>query len=151
MKSILKVTEAVVLSLFFLFSLTACGGGDGGDGVSPTPTPAFTTSDLSGTWYVHGVSSGGTNPGTIRGTVVANSSGQITGGSYIHSDGTVATLTGGALTINEAGVLSGNATTDIGINISVISGKMEASKNMLSFVDATDFGELDLVIAIKGN
>jgi hypothetical protein len=142
----------VVLSLAILLSvfLTACGdGGGSSDGTSVPPN--FTTSDLSGTWYIYGASSGGTSEGTIRGTVVLNSSGQVTGGSYNHSDGTVASLTGGAITINGSGVISGAATTDIGVDISIASGKMDSSKNILSFVDSTNYDEFDLIFAVKGN
>jgi len=151
MKYILRVTQVIVLSLFFILSLTACGGGDGGDGGGPTPTPAFTTADLSGTWYIYGASSGGSNPGTIRGTIVFNTSGQFTGGSYIHSDGTVASLTGGTAIINGSGVISGTATTDVGVEVSIVSGKMNSSKNIVSFVDSTNHGEFDFIFAVKGN
>jgi len=136
----------VVLSLAILLSvfLTACGDGDG-----TSVSPDFSSSDLSGTWYIYGASSGGTSEGTIRGTVVLNSSGQVTGGSYNHSDGTVASLTGGAITINGSGVISGSVTTDIGVDISIASGKMDSSKNILSFVDSTNYDEFDLITAIK--
>lgn len=147
----IKIIGVRIISILFGLSLVACGGGGGGGGGGSSSQPAFSTSDLSGTWYIYGASSGGSSEGTIRGTVIMNASGQITGGSYTHSDGTVATLTGGTVAIDGSGVLSGTATTNIGVTITVTSGKMNSAKTMLSFVDSTNLGELDLVIAIKAN
>ena len=109
----------------------------------------FTTSDIPGPRSLYAPSSCDLDEGTIRGTVIVNSSGQITGGSYTHSDGTVATFTGHTLTINGAGTVSGNATTNLAVTITVITGNMNASKNMFSFVDSTSVGALDMVVAIN--
>ena len=111
----------------------------------------FASSDLSGTWYIFVASTGGTNEGTAGGTVILNSSGQITGGSYSRSDGTVDSLTGGVITIDGSGIVSGNLTTGTGVTLTIISGKMELSKNTISFVDRTNYGELDFITAIKSN
>ncbi len=149
MKCSLKKVGAIILCILFPICFTSCGGIVGGLGGDSIFQPAFTTSDLSGTWYLFGASSGGLNEGTMRGTVTLNSSGHITGGSYTHSDGTVATFTDGILTIDGEAVLSGNATTNIGVNITITSGKMNASKNMLSFGDSTNIGDHYFVTAIK--
>ncbi|MGA3207407.1 MAG: hypothetical protein ABSE05_06245, partial [Syntrophales bacterium] len=109
----------------------------------------FTTSDLSGTWYVFGVSSGGNYAGTSKGTMVLNSSGSITGGSYTTSAGTSASITGGSFAINSNGVIQGAAYTNIGITISSTSGKINSSKDVISLVDSTNAGEYDLLVLIK--
>ena len=133
------ISFVISLSMF----LTACGGG------GSSSSADFTTSDLSGTWYFHGASCGGTAEGTIRGTIVLNSSGQVTGGSYTHSNGAVASLTGGTITIDGSGVISGSITTDVGVDVSIASGKMDSSKNIISFVDSTNDDEFDFIIAIR--
>jgi hypothetical protein len=117
---------------------------------------AFTESDLEGTWYLSGASSGGANEGTIVGTMILDSAGLVTGGSYTHSDGTVAILESGMFPINGEGELSaGNdtpfITTDIGISTTVIMGKMNASRDTMTYVSINDLGELDMVVAIKGD
>ena len=111
----------------------------------------FTTSDLSGTWYVFGVSSGGNYAGTSKGTMVLNSSGSITGGSYTTSAGTSTSITGGSFAINSNGVIQGAAYTNIGITISSTSGKINSSKDVISLVDSTNAGEYDLLVLIKSN
>lgn len=120
---------------------------------------AFTESDLEGTWYISGSSSGGAD-GTIRGTIIleAGDTGiaNVTGGSYIHSDGTVATLTGGIFPINGEGLLSsGNETpfitTDTPFTITVIQGKMNNAKDVISYVANTTAGGLEMVFAVKGD
>jgi hypothetical protein len=109
----------------------------------------FNISDSAGTWYLYGafIEEGG--GGTIRGTVVFDSSGNITGGSYTRSDGTVASLTGGSVTIGSTGVLSGSASTNIGVTVIIESGKMDSSKTIMSFVEIDNSGGHGFIVGIK--
>jgi hypothetical protein len=111
---------------------------------------SFIPSDLAGTWYIYGSSSSGANKATISGTIVLDSSGQVTGGSYIRSDAGMASFTGGTMTIDNTGVLSGSVITNIGDNVNLSSGKMNSSKGIMSFV-ATNGSELDFLICLKGS
>jgi hypothetical protein len=112
---------------------------------------SFIPSNLAGTWYIFGSSSNGANKVTMSGTIVLDSSGQVTGGSYIRSDAGTASFTGGTLTIDNAGVLSGSVNTNINDNITLLSGKMHPSKGMMSLVANTNLGELDFLICLKGS
>ena len=137
-----------VLFIIIAYISVGCGGGSSSPG-SPIPPP-FSSSDLSGTWHIFAASTGGANEGTASGIVIMNASGQITGGSYTRSDGTVASLTGGVITIDYgSGIVDGNITTSIGVNLTIFSGKMELSKNTISFVDRTNYGEFDFITAIR--
>ena len=114
----------------------------------------FTAADLSGTWYINGASSKVTDStikATLRGTITLDSSGNITGGSYTRSDiiGTVS-LTGGTVTIDNAGVLGGSATTTTDGTINFASGKMNAAKGKMSLAGST-IGYKDFLFCIKGN
>jgi hypothetical protein len=138
------------LAFLFLF-IVICSGCGGGGGGSSGP-PLFPTADLSGTWSFYAVSAGGTNEGTVRGSIVLNSSGQITGGSYTHSNGTTATFTGGTFSISGAGVVTGSASLNAGgtsITLTLASGKMDISKTVFTGVGNTNFGEHDFIVCVK--
>ena len=60
-------------------------------------------------------------------------------------------MTGGIITINDSGVISGSVTTDIDVDIFILSGKMDSSKNIMSCVDITNYDEFDLIFPVKGN
>jgi len=141
----------VLYSFALIFMITACGGGGGGSDPAPAPPvpPAFTTADLSGTYRVLGVSTGGINEGFMGGDIIVNSSGSITSGSYVHSVGTSVNVTSGSLSLNSQGILSGTANTDVGGTTTIQYGKMNASKKFLSFVSSTNLGEFDQVTVFK--
>ena len=61
----------------------------------------------------------------------------------------MASITGGLITIDNAGVLSGSATTNLGVNFYIGSGKMDSSKTLISFVASTNYGEFDFFTAIS--
>lgn len=142
--------------------ITSCGGG-GGDDAAPAPTPGtpFITSDLAGTWYMfatNGASvgvppAGSIAAGNLRGTLILDSLGQVVlGGSYTRSNNQSASITGGLIGIDSSGVLvssSSSFTTNLGVNFYLGSGQMDSSKNILSFVASTNYGEYDLVTAIR--
>ena len=107
--------------------------------------------DLSGTYRVLGVSTGGINEGFMAGDVIVNSSGSITYGSYVHSIGTTVNITSGSLSLDSEGILSGAFNTDVGVTTAIQYGKMNASKNFLSFVSSTQsaLAEYDQVAVFR--
>jgi len=128
----------ISILLFAILLTLACSSGGGDDPAPAPPTPpAFTTADLSGTYRVLGVSTGGINEGFVAGDVIINSSGSITSGSYIHSVGTTVNITSSSLALDAKGILSGTFNTDVGVTTTIQYGKMNASKNFLSFVSST--------------
>jgi len=150
--------EVLFLCLLLIMQLASCG--KGGDDAAPVPTPGtpFITSDLSGTWYLYATNgaSVGASPaenivaGNLRGKLILDSLGQVVlGGSFTRSNNQSASTTGGLFGIDSSGVLSGSATTNLGVNFYVGSGKMDASKNTMFFVLSTNYGEDDLVAAIR--
>lgn len=158
MKKIKFFWGMLFLCLLLIMQIAACGSG--GDDAAPTPTPGtpFITSDLSGTWYVYAVNgaSGGVPPvgsiaaGNLRGKLILDSLGQVVvGGSFTRSNNQSASLTAGLIGINSSGVLSGSVTTNLGVNFYLGSGKMDSSKNIMSFVLSSNYGEDDLVTAIR--
>jgi len=146
------------LGLLLIIQITSCSKGD--DPVPPitiTPGTPFVTSDISGTWHIfatNGASNNGTAAGTIdqgnlRGTLNVDAAGNITGGSYARSNGGIASITGGLLRIDSAGIISGSAATNVGVNLYIGSGKMDSGKSLLSFVTTTNNGEADFFTATR--
>lgn len=158
MKNIKYFCGMLFLSLLLIMQITSCGSGGGDDVPAPTPGTPFITSDLAGTWYMFATNgaSAGVPPagsiaaGNLRGTLILDSLGQVVlGGSYTRSTNQSANITGGLIGIDSSGVLSGSATTNLGVNFYLGSGQMDSSKNILSFVASTNYGEYDLVTAIR--
>ena len=139
--------HSLILCSVLCLLISACGGG-GGDSASGPP-PAFTTADLAGMSNIIGVSTGGTNQGIIAGSATLSSTGNVSSGSYIHSVGTAANLTGGSLALTGIGMISGVINTSIGVTSTILYGKLGASKTFGTFVSATSSGEYDLVTVIK--
>jgi hypothetical protein len=147
MGGIMRSMKCSVLIFVILLTL-ACSSG-GGD-PAPAPPPAFTTADLEGYSYIIGVSTGGTNEGNMAGHVILNSAGNVTSGAYAHSsNSSLVNLTGGSLALDGKGLLSGSINADTGVVVSIQYGKLNAAKNFASFVNSTNYGELDLVAVIK--
>jgi hypothetical protein len=83
----------LVSTLAFIVALAGCGGGSGHIG-GPPPTGGFSNANFSGTYsfIIVGANTGGFF--TIAGSVTANGSGTITGGTVdINSPGTIGVLT----------------------------------------------------------
>jgi len=146
------------LSILLISQITACGGG--GEDVAPGPTPGlpFLTSDLAGTWYFYAANgaSAGIPPagsiaaGNLRGTLILDSLGQVVpGGTYTRSNNQSAAITGGLIGMDSSGVLNGSFTTNLGVNFYLGSGNMDSTKNIVSFVASTNYGEYDLVTAVR--
>ena len=133
----------VLLSMMFIL---ACGGGGGGASSSsppaPPPAPQF---PLAGSLYVIGVSRGGANDGIFDGgfnvATITNSSGDITTGTYTHNETTVIAVTGGSISLDAAGFLSGFASSNDGDKDTIQYGKLNASRQSACYVSSTTFGE----------
>ena len=109
----------------------------------------FSLSDLQGTWYIYFVSSGGSPEGIVYGTLQVDAAGQVKGGTY--QPGSVP-FSSGALSINTDGLLSGSITAGATtITITAPGGKMNSSKNTISFVGLSDTGIRYLLIGHKGS
>ena len=160
MKNIKYFCGMLFLSFFLVMQITSCGGGDD---AAPAPTPGtpFITSDLAGTWYMfatNGASvgvptAGSITAGNLRGTLILDSLGQVVlGGSYTRSPNGSASITGGLIGIDNSGLLSSGSssfTTNLGVNFYLGSGQMDSTKNVLSFVTSTNYGEYDFITAIR--
>jgi len=156
MKHVTYSIRIVCLSILLLIQITSCAGG-GDDAASYTAGAPFKTSDLAGTWYIFATNGASNNDttaetiaqGNLRGTLVIDSSGNVTGTSYTRQNYALYTINGGLITIDSAGCLGGSFTTGSGINSYLVSGKMDLSKNIISFVSHTNYGEYDLFTAFR--
>ena len=143
----------VSLATFFVFALLVTAGVGTGVGGS-----LFSPNDLAGTWHYYSFSDNPTanDPGWTRATVTIDGRGNITGGSLVESDGTSATITGGSLSIDSAGVITGSETHSSGVppNVTTITStfsqlKMDARKTVATGVGTDSDNFRFLGIAIK--
>ena len=111
---------------------------------------SFSTNDLAGTWFFFDFFDlpSTNDPGWKRGTITINSSGTVTGGSFVDSDGLSRTITGGSLSINSSGEISGSVTDSSGTTSTISQGKMDISKTIVTFVgiDNENFRYMGTVI-----
>ncbi len=96
----------------------------------------FSTSDLAGTWYFYGFSdlTSSNDPGWSRGTLTIDSTGSVTGGSWVDGDGSSVTITSGSLSLDSTGVGSGSVTDSSGINMTLTHFKMNSNKTIATGV-----------------
>ena len=96
----------------------------------------FSTSDLAGTWYVFtfGDLPSSNNPGWNGGTLIVDSSGTVTGGSFVDSDGFSKTVTSGSLSRNSSGVVFGSITLSTGVTHIISQGKIDIDRSTIAFV-----------------
>ncbi len=123
-------------------------------GLPPTNATAatFEASDLTGTWHVHELPFDAEQDALwTYGTIVINETGGVTGGQVTASDGNVITLTGGTLSIDKQGVLSG-VIQDASGSSTVSGGKMDDGKTFCSMVGMinTDYKFLATLIKDGG-
>jgi len=159
MKNIKYVSGMLFLGLLLIIQITACGGGGGDAASGPVPGTPFITSDLAGTWYMYGTNgasvgvppAGSIDAGNFRGKLFLDALGQvpITGSSFTRSTNQSVSFTGGVIGMDSSGAVSGSATTSLGVYFYFDSGKMDSSKNILSFVVHTSSNEYYLVTAIR--
>ena len=121
-----RKTLVLLLAVFALSFLVACGGGGNGTVTNPIapPTGSFSATSLNGTYVfsVSGVDQNNGAPYAILGTLIANGSGKITGGTLDINDSAEFTSPAAGATINNNGFYSvtadGRGQATIGTNIS---------------------------------
>jgi len=115
----------------------------------------FSTADLDGTWHFHNFSDlpSNNNPGWSRGTITINSSGTVTDGTVLRSDGSTAVITGGSLSIASDGVISGSITDSTGTTSTISQAKMDAGKTTgaLVGIDSQNFRFMGSIIKGGGS
>ena len=118
-------------------------------GVAIKGEGSFSTSDLEGTWYVYLMES---NPVAgsywLYGSFTVDDSGNVTGGTYNAPDGTAVNVTGGSVSLDSSGVMSGTVDAD-GLKGTFPSGKMGADKYIMTFIGNDTNGSMDLGVAVK--
>ncbi|MDM8523025.1 hypothetical protein QUF80_06585 [Desulfococcaceae bacterium HSG8] len=120
--------------------------------VFETVATGFAASDLQGTWYGYFAE---TNTETgdkywFYGTLNADDTGNITGGNYTASGGSAGTYTGGQLSLDDNGILTGTLASSDGTAITIRDGKMDQGRTFGSFVSDSDDGTLDVGMLVKG-
>jgi hypothetical protein len=110
----------------------------------------FAQADLAGTWYFQmiGDYTSVNAPIWVSGTITVNTTGAITGGTIVSSPGQTDTVTGGTLTIDSAGQVSGTLIHN-GFTESLPHGKLDASKTIFDLVLSNTTGRA-LIVGIKG-
>ncbi|MCP4157373.1 MAG: BACON domain-containing protein, partial [bacterium] len=99
---------------------------------------SFSTADLGGTWTYHSLSMDSiTDMDVAYGTIVIDSSGQVTGGTYNSLDGGSGSITGGVMSLSSDGILSGNVIDSAGNDSVFYGGKMNDAKTLCNFVTTT--------------
>jgi hypothetical protein len=95
------------------------------------------TSDLAGTWYIHGATGGAAANGTIVGSIILTSSGAVTGGTISIPGELTRSITGGNFSLLANGTLSGFFDVNLLPSINIQSGRMDQSKKKIAFTDDT--------------
>jgi len=111
----------------------------------------FQTSDLEGTWQLYMFE---TDPVAgssyyAYGSFTADEAGNVTAGTYIPPVGPPINVAGGTLSLDDDGILSGSIDAEGGIKINFPSGKLNADKNILTYVANPSTGAMDFGLAIK--
>jgi YVTN family beta-propeller protein len=112
----------------------------------------FTQADLAGTWYFQVIADSITAnaPYWGSGTMIVNTTGNVIGGTAVNDSGVTKTLTGGSLTIDSVGQVSGTNILSDGTVESLPYGKLDAGKTILTMVNS-DPAYRGLLVAIKGS
>jgi hypothetical protein len=110
---------------------------------------AFPQGFLEGTWYVTGVSAGT----TWRGQLAMTGQGIVTGGNLfdvVNGEERETIISGGAISMNAAGVISNSTLTLAGDVLLIERGKMTADKNMIVWIMETPGETPGLIILTRG-
>ena len=103
---------------------------------------AFATADLAGTWHFHSFlgDPGADTASWTRGTIITNSSGTITGGSFRNDLNTIVNVNGGSISINSSGVFTGSINFSSGLVVTLSRGKLDAGKTTGAYVGTDNIG-----------
>ena len=110
----------------------------------------FSSQDLEGNWHSY-ITVIDASTGAVfwaYGTFSVNNQGNVTG-SFNIADGTVATITSGALTLDSAGIIGGGFTLDIGQTVPIAHGKLDQSKTKGAFVSVDPTGTMAIGYLVK--
>jgi hypothetical protein len=113
---------------------------------------SFATADLAGTWhnFTYADHPSFNDPTWVRGTVTVSASGTVTGGSLTDDAGMTVAVTGGNLSLNSSGVMTGSLTLAGGaVTVTISQGKSNAAKTMTPLVGFDSRGYDFNGIAIK--
>src|SRR6185295_11645488 len=110
----------------------------------------FAQSDVTGTWRFYSFSDhqSANAPTTARGALTFDSNGNLTGGTQILADGTNIVLTGGSLTINGSGIMSGTLSSN-GLTQTLVELQMDTDKTIAVGVGSDSTGRQFLAIGVK--
>jgi hypothetical protein len=110
----------------------------------------FSNSDLEGRWYVHTFfdDPSGNDPGWERLVVDVSDTGAITGGSGAASDGGSDTVTGGSVSIDSSGVVSGSIEFAVSEDKVITGFKMNANHEVMAGVSTDSDGYRSLSVAV---
>jgi hypothetical protein len=111
----------------------------------------FQTSDFAGNWYAYSIEVDPTPPGAVYwfwGNTNVNESGDVSG-TFYGPDGLGVAVSGGQITLDYKGVVSGYFSAS-GSTSSIVHGKMDPSKTKGTGVTIGSDGTMDLLTFIKG-
>jgi hypothetical protein len=110
----------------------------------------FTQADLAGTWHfqVLGDSPSANAPYWGSGIMIVNTTGTVIGGTAVNDLGITKSLTGGSLTIDSLGRVTGTTTLSDGTIENLPHGKLDAGKTLLILVNS-DMNFHGLLLAAK--
>lgn len=109
----------------------------------------YQTTDLQGTWAGYFVEILDGLVYWIYGAITVDGDGNITGGRWEAVSGTTGTFTGGNVSLDPEGKLSGTLSSSDNRVMTVQSGYMDAGKSIITAVTAKDNGASDLVCLLK--
>lgn len=107
---------------------------------------SFAGTELAGAWYTYSFAMDYSDPDPnkwliywVRGQYQTDSSGNISNGYYVGPDGTKINATGGTMSLDNAGIISGNLTIEGGEALTV-NGKLDQGKTYGIFGSVDDTG-----------
>ena len=102
----------------------------------------FATADVAGTWHFHSFlgDPGADTASWTRGTIITNSSGTITGGSFRNDLNTIVNVNGGSISINSSGVFTGTINFSSGLVVTLSQAKLDAVKTTAAYVGTDNTG-----------
>jgi hypothetical protein len=126
-KSVLTMVNSTQNSPYRALFVAQKGGG------------TFAQADLAGTWYFQALEDGlSTNaPYWASGTMIVDSTGNVTGGTAVNDSGTVRTFTGGSLIIDGTGQVIGSLVASGGVTGTLPYGKLDTGKSVLTMLSTS--------------